>query len=900
MTNRKKLKENFVAFFKKEGLLLGVLLLSTIAMTFTGVLSTVWFYDETYNGQTFLKENNSDSLLIEKKYNVFSKSGDATGTTAEKAFISRDDIKNLNNNDLGLEFTGVYSYGDYGMYDFYENVANYYNYLCTYFRGFSDCGEEYILRNGFTKIAGHYPTNEKEIAISEGTLNVFKAGKYCDARDYYNPIEIKSAEDIVGRKIKVRMSNKDDYTIELAISGVYKFDDFEHYVANNKDPLRELKFNKYKKLYDSSFNCLGYISKAFVERYKSYLIADSFQEVELKTGYFSNNYVLHQSDYEKFKRNNKLTKYPYGQYVSGSSYFKEQSDKFIVTDISGNKLSSVPTLEKNDVLVHFYSDETYLCMKQLAEQSLKNFYYVADRNGDISPIGGTYEKLKPTVFYYNESTKDVSLEPKTNYSRVDYLIYSDDGQVAAYYKDGLLYSSLDNATKIVKYVDLSTFYYDRASKKVLTKYETYTESNGVAYASSDKRPVETINLYTLDANGEPNVKYGNEIPKMGLFVNKNTGEYSFTKTNDDFIFTTEYWCDENGKIIFGTKVDLLYERNGEKFYTPNLVPLGYTKNIKFAYLTGYLTDKSEVIKAIKRYCNFYRESCEFLESYADFDNLVVEEGFDENDIKTIITAYNNYLTEFNNPENISFLDHLAFYSEAERKATELQIKGFFISDSSKECKFTNVNQVILNDDWITDWYFYHLATPEKASIESTNYNYNILREYRYAIAKSNFNDDQIKYAYKANNDDSFYKPKSSTFDSYVNTGKTDADDMLVGLLVILSFAFVYCCIAIPFEVKRQKENIYSNKGSKVSFIYKFLYALVPVVLTALVVSGLSSLLSLAFVSGWNNGLKEEIITTTLCFSFTNFLFLFGMATLIIGVPTLISCLFVKIRNGAKH
>ena len=43
----------------------------------------------------------------------------------------------------------------------------------------------------------------------------------------------------------------------------------------------------------------------------------------------------------------------------------------------------------------------------------------------------------------------------------------------------------------------------------------------------------------------------------------------------------------------------------EKFYTDNLIPYGYTKNFKLAYVTGYLSDKPELYKAIRRYFDTY-------------------------------------------------------------------------------------------------------------------------------------------------------------------------------------------------------------------------------------------------------------------------------------------------------
>ena len=869
------------------------------SLTFTGVLSTVWLYDSTYNGQHFLIDGGSNSLAIEKKYNVTLNDGSTQKNQSRSAGFSSEDIKELNNNNLGLNFIGVYTLHSNYVLSFYDSVWNEYYHPCNYFCGLTDCGEDYILKNGFAKIAGHYPTNDKEIAISEATLDSFKIGKYDPNVDYWikDGIEINSAEDIIGRKIKVCLSYQgyDDYSIDLVVSGVYKFDDFDFNLSEIVDKQDYAQRSHYMSLYNSSFSGLGYVTKSFIEKYKPYFDNHSQVDIELKSCSFNKYYVLNHSDYNFYKENNRLDdsyKYYSGCQVSSVSDFKEQANKFIITDNEGNKLTSVPTLGKNEALVNLFSEETYDCLKELVKQSSREIYYVYNRNGEPLAIGKSDGEVGSSELYYNEETKEFSTEPKTDFIKITYLMFSDNGELTYYYKSGDWYSCENKTRNRLKYVDLSTFFYDSSTKKVLTGKEAYVNDKGIAVAVSDGRVVKAISLYTVNSNGEPDEKYGNEIPKQGLFVNKNTGEYSFTKKNDDYVFTTGYWIDESGKIVFGTRVDKTYVKNGETFYTKNLVPFGYSQNTSLAHITGYLSDKPEVIKSIKRYCNFYKLSSTFIESYKDFDNLNIEQGFDSNDIKIIITAYKNYLTEFGN-DTISFLGALGLYSITEQLVEDIDIKGFYANGAYNEYIDS---PIVMSDERFTDNSTYTVSNVKKTEL-TTKYDYEAPREYSYAIAKSDFSNKHIDFAFKTNNDDSYYAPVDDIFD-YEKAHVDDADDMRTALIIIVSLVFLYCFICMAIVVHSKKADTRALKQNGIGRIHIVLSILISVFAIALVTSGVSSLLSLFIVNNWNKTLKAGAYATILNFSFVNFLLIFGCALVIIGLPTLVSCLVIKEKKKA--
>ena len=221
-----------------------------------------------------------------------------------------------------------------------------------------------------------------------------------------------------------------------------------------------------------------------------------------------------------------------------------------------------------------------------------------------------------------------------------------------------------------------------------------------------------------------------------------------------------------------------------------------------------------------------------------------------------------------------------------------------LGDSSKRYTVKYSDRIVMSDVMANDETRYNNTGGTDA--EETKYDTKAYREYGYAIAKSNLSNKEIKYAYKNNKDDSFYRPSNDVFNKVAITGRTNADDLLTALLVVLGFVFAYCCIGVVFEVRCKKENIAALKKNGATGVYPYLLAIIPVVAVSLFISGASSLLSLLFVNGWNRGIKEQMLATTLHFGFVNFLFLFGVALLIIGAPTLISCLCIKSKKKAKR
>lgn len=157
----------------KPGRLVLTVLLSIIAFTMFGILSTMMMYDPYYTVASALKTSPYEAIVLGKKYEVTNKSYRYNKNTGEKddyyeytydmnTVFGASELTRLNQNDVGLNFAGVFDYGNYRINygNNFGNVQNEYYGAVTSFLGFSDCGKDYMAKNGFGLLAGDYPAKK--------------------------------------------------------------------------------------------------------------------------------------------------------------------------------------------------------------------------------------------------------------------------------------------------------------------------------------------------------------------------------------------------------------------------------------------------------------------------------------------------------------------------------------------------------------------------------------------------------------------------------------------------------------------------------------------------------------------------------------------------------------------
>ena len=272
------------------------ILLSVIAFTLFGVLSTLMLYDPAYSVSMAMVNSTYDSVVLEKQYDatestvLIKSNGDHVVSTVEqtklRAGFTQDELDKLNNNDLGLNFAGVF---DLGYYDYTGlTTGNYRDVTLTlnkiqisntlynrYFSnrslcGFTACGEKYMQDNGFTLIAGSYPVAANEIAVSEYIYELYTQAKPLNIQG--ETYAFKEPEEMIGRTIYIGTANA---ALPFKVTGIYdvgeipaKFKDlYNPYIQLDSKQVAALKAEM-EDYIAYSFHTVGFVSEDFYETYK--------------------------------------------------------------------------------------------------------------------------------------------------------------------------------------------------------------------------------------------------------------------------------------------------------------------------------------------------------------------------------------------------------------------------------------------------------------------------------------------------------------------------------------------------------------------------------------------------------------------------------------------------------
>jgi len=267
------------------------ILLSIIAFTFFGVAATFMLYDPDYSVATALENSDYQSIVLEKRYEAnftareLSEDGKSfvnnKYTVDLRAAYTEEELEKLNDNNKGLKFAGVLDLGSYHNYldsvsgysseerftlrnvSVKEEMLNYYEVrsLC----GFSDCGEEFLLDNGFNLIAGRYPNGYNEIAVSKYVYEIYKNASEQSikilGKEYTTPNSFIGATINAGGLI-------------FTVSGVYNVGSIpEKYDAiikggGNLDSYGMSKLKgELADILKFSYHTLGFVSEDFYSRY---------------------------------------------------------------------------------------------------------------------------------------------------------------------------------------------------------------------------------------------------------------------------------------------------------------------------------------------------------------------------------------------------------------------------------------------------------------------------------------------------------------------------------------------------------------------------------------------------------------------------------------------------------
>lgn len=281
---KKALKMGVSGLKVKPVKLVFTIFLSVLAFCMFGVLSTLMLYKPSYTLSKALSSNGYKSVVISRgaEYDdlTYHVSEDGKETLIEKkqgqksVLFSTESISNLNSNKVDMNFAGVFNLAnaenqdDAKGFSIDVNFSN--NDLAEFYKtkslfGFSDAGEQFLKDNDIIMLAGNYPTEVYQIAVSEYIFNLIK--------DSANYSAVRSLDDLVGIYIEFKQGTT---PYKLQISGVFQASDLTEYyevklrTENEKEnEKRQEKLSTFPTMLKRSFETLGFVAPSFYEAQKS-------------------------------------------------------------------------------------------------------------------------------------------------------------------------------------------------------------------------------------------------------------------------------------------------------------------------------------------------------------------------------------------------------------------------------------------------------------------------------------------------------------------------------------------------------------------------------------------------------------------------------------------------------
>ncbi len=390
--------------------LIFTILLSVVAFVMFGVVSTFMLYDENYSISSALQEANYPTAALKNNYkyryeNVVVNLRDgttkvdySTEQTQQTRFASSD-IAELNKNDIGLKFAGVFGLSDslWDSSDLPMGISFSKNedyYPRTSFCGFSDCGEKFLTDNGFTLKSGKYPTASDEIAVSQ----------YAD--DAYTKSKNKS---ILGETLEFKtFSYSGDGTLKLKVVGVYnvgeidsKYDELKNSVNTNELTKKEQEnrqklINSLSDMLKTSFYTVTFVSDDF---YDANVSKNNRNNVDSRNAvgctYISGIMRLAREITETVDKNRSDPFYT-------ETIIKMNPDSFKFYDAEGNELPvTAETLSLGETEAYApYRDNFYEYVNALIDMLWRSSQEFSGIASDVLS-GVPFEKQNEVTEYYN-------------------------------------------------------------------------------------------------------------------------------------------------------------------------------------------------------------------------------------------------------------------------------------------------------------------------------------------------------------------------------------------------------------------------------------------------------------------------------------------------------------------
>ncbi len=494
--------------------LIFTILLAVISFTLFGTAMTMVNFDPAYSVGVALEDSIYDATSLTKYYKQtelgYEKDDNGewklicTNESDVSTLFSASDIKNLNDNNLGLNFVAVFDYtnarGESNYFgqeaiswsaNFGEISSSDYYYPNNIFSGFADAGADFIKENSGLSIIGEYPKNSKEIAITDYFYQCLKFYGYTETDENGNTASttttVHSESDIIGKYLV--MSNSNSRTsFPLKVTGIVKvegklYNDPQFVSLKNIADKKETfqgKQTAYEELVSSfseylseSFHKLVFVSSDFYDAYKSIFYSEP-------SIYISSNYA---------------------EYGTLTRPYKESSDEpegFVYineTSIAGHEEHfSFYSFDKDSLTAT--KQEAPILSKQNGKYNIYlPFYDAFDSLGFFDMLNWIHSFVTETVSTYDEFNNEQSSYKyedaekfETAYQKYGKGMTNEDVDVLL---DGLRYY-LDNATQ----------YDENGGETPIDKeafFNKYLEVSGKNGSNNKQYSFNVVGFYLCDA-----------------------------------------------------------------------------------------------------------------------------------------------------------------------------------------------------------------------------------------------------------------------------------------------------------------------------------------------------------------------------------------------------------------
>lgn len=412
--------------------LIFTILLSVIAFCMFGVMSTLMLYSPAYTMSNLLQEKGYRSLVTDKNYNyvydtiVIDETGkeilEKSESKSAKTLYSVSDIDDLNDNNVGLNFIGVYNFTNAATQSQAKNFTlpslkftttyqEFYSVKTVF--GFSDCGAEALLNTGAKLLAGRYPETTSETAITEYVYNL------CKDSSSYN---LSSPQDFIGQEIRLDCGG---IIMDLTVTGIYSTSDLSEYYQYKEKPKTEAERKKRNEMIsqlkantEKSLETVMFVSSDFYEAKKNYysispdyadLPSDitvkgiALQAVSEPTNNVTDNTSL-KTIYTKTAVEHYINSFVFYDYTGNMVDFDIEDNEIILPKKDFNELMSSYGAEGLRS-VHYYLKNSD---NRITELSIKGYYEISD--GKSSP---SKYILSDDVLYANGKVQEYRVYDRT-------------------------------------------------------------------------------------------------------------------------------------------------------------------------------------------------------------------------------------------------------------------------------------------------------------------------------------------------------------------------------------------------------------------------------------------------------------------------------------------------------